>query len=70
MSYQPQIFLLLRFNKNHAMAATHSGNDYSPVYQHLDASGIKYEGLNEGVIGELGEWVQRGDEMNSIVINK
>jgi hypothetical protein len=52
------------------MAATHSGNDYSPVYQHLDASGIKYEGLNEGVIGELGEWVQRGDEMNSIVINK
>ncbi len=61
MSYQPQIFLLLRFNKNRAMAATCSRIDYSPVYQHLDASGIKCEGLNEGVIGELGEWVQRGD---------
>jgi len=44
MSYQPQIFLLLHFNKNRAMAATRSGIDYLKIYQRLDALGMVYEG--------------------------
>jgi len=53
MSHQPQLFLLLHFNKNHAMAAARSGNVCLRVYQQLEALSMKYEGLDEWVIGEL-----------------